>query len=236
MSTIPPLNKQRAAKEPSVHQWLANPPNLARCREDLFVLSAPITLTQEAFQMYWSYVSNIWSKESTRALKNGVVVAYYNCRLRRRTWKPDINKVDRRIRPVRNGSTCQAACRVEWDTAAASVKITLIATSTGHTHSLDNIDQLKKNDGLRADVERIAGLVPDLSATSLLASLRAVGSFEDGARQLEDAGGRYLTAKDVANWLRPSCKGRQELLTQGNHDPTGDDLPDEVLTHMYRFS
>lgn len=188
----------------SFNQGLQNPPHLASNRRRLFaVRDVLLTLTAKDYQLYWPYVSNVWCKDNTRQrATDGVIVTYYNCRYRRPKWERKASTSDNRSRAIREGNTCQAACRVEFDPRTNIYQITGVSTSPGHTHTLDQIDKLKRNDGLKIAVEKHFNEVSNVSPAHLLVLLQALGDSENGSQQLNEAGGRYLDRKQIANWLR----------------------------------
>lgn len=180
-----------------INRGLKNPPNLAHYREQLFSLPVIMTLSPEDFHAYWPYVSNVWCLVNCRERPDGIEVMQYTCRLRRPTWSSKA-KTQNKVRKIREGNTCQASCRVEFSRAANAYWITRTGASSGHTHSLRDRDQCKKNNGLRTAVNRMAEVAPNLTGAQLLKSLREVS----GTAQMAEAGGQFLTSKDVTNWMQ----------------------------------
>jgi hypothetical protein len=205
--------------EAGFHEGLSNPANIASWREDLFNVALPIELSEEAFATYWPYVSNIWAKDSTRTrAKDGAKVTHYDCRLRRGTWAPK-GSSSSALKSCRDGSQCDASVRVEYCPHRRLFAIQRTEGSPGHSHTIDQSDQVKRNDALKLRVELLFRLQPQTTGAQVLASLRAAGRLDDGSQQLRDAGGTYLTAKDCNNWGRAFTKKLPELRTRGHNDP-----------------
>jgi hypothetical protein len=211
-----------------VHLGLANPPNLRQIRQSLFALEKVVELSTADFNTYWPYVSNVWVKENTRDLKDGVVVTYYDCRFRREEHKPKVSKAGAAMKNTRVGATCKTSIRVDFE-PSGTYRIYQTSGSTAHSHSLDESDQLKRNDGLRRRVEVLVAQSPGTSPSEILSSLQGAGVLRTGREQLEDAGGRYLTAKDIHNWSRRFRTTNPDLRLHGHHDPAPIQLNEAVV-------
>jgi len=162
-------------------------------------------------------MDNVWSLHKTLGeMQQGLTTSYYHCRLVRKTHQPkqkpeptspDQKRSDRPPpkRQIREGSPCQMKLKVVRSKPNQNDPTAPIYTITGHsdakqskehTHTLLELDALKRNSALRdiAKAESSKGYAP----AAITHVPRGVAS-ETGQTDLEAAVGRYLTRKDIHN-------------------------------------
>lgn len=166
------------------------PPNLGSMRQQLFDLTASVTLTSAEFEVYWPYIDNVYSLKTTRVLvKEGRAVSrIYECRFRRPTHiSRALADQNASKRTKREGETCQMRVRSIYK--GGIYTISRMEADTGHTHPLAQSDATKRNSALRnvAAIEGSKGYSP----ATVTNALRGMGR-EEGRIALEEAGGRYI--------------------------------------------
>lgn len=175
------------------------PPKLETMRRRLYEVKDKIELKVEEWDLYWPYVSNVWSRTQRRtdSLNGYNETDYFACRLHRPTYDPGPTRSGEEGRPKRKkqrreGGTCQMRIKAVLSYGAcSSYTITQVGDHKQHTHDLDHMDQVKRN----SVVMQIAKseVIKGYTLSSILALLN-----EDKAK-LTIAGGRYLTRSDVSN-------------------------------------
>lgn len=179
---------------------LINPPrDLAAMRERLFEVRERIELRVDEFERYWPYVDNVWVRQHKAGTdKTGrVITDYYACRLQRPTYTPKGDTPRREGQPtrkkqIREGGTCQMRLKtIRYEGGYSGYAIVRIGDDTGHTHSLDHIDKIKRNSVMIAIAksEVMKGYMP--------ASVFTI--MNEDPEKLAAAGGRYLNRNDVRN-------------------------------------
>lgn len=194
-SNIPPVDFD--SDHPQVPalsaDWVRNPPRLPEWRQRLFLPPSEVALEldRNQYNMYWPYTSNVWCKDNERIRKSDRhVVSHHDCRLRRETWVPKSPRS--KPRPSREGRTCSACLKMDFDPVAGTYQLTLVQP---HTHLLEAMDQLKLNNGVRRNVEQ------EIAAGRGAAEIFN-GLSSNGWNLLREAGGGSLTKKTILNWQR----------------------------------
>ena len=182
-------------------QDLINPPyDLAEVRQRLFEVKDKIELRVDEFERYWPYIDNVWVRQHKAGTdKTGrVITDYYACRLQRPTYTPKAEASSRREgqptrkKHIREGGTCQMRLKtIRYEGGYTGYTIMRIGEETGHTHSLDHIDKVKRTSVMMeiARSEVMNGYMP--------ASVFAV--MNEDPEKLAASGGRYLNRNDVRN-------------------------------------
>lgn len=206
------------------HQMLRNPPDLALMRDRMHDLNEQLVFTREQFDTYWKYVSNVWSYQSKYIRKaDGAETQHWHCRLQPKTWeskkkikKPMDDSVEskQRSRKIRDGNECDA-----WMKMVIIDDIFYLERyGDPHTHNLDRIDELKRNDGLRERVEE--QVWAQLQPAEIYAALTGAAYMQDGRTQLNDAGGKYISREEIKGWAVAFRRKHPDLRVQGhNEDP-----------------
>lgn len=172
--------------------------SISKWRERLFYVREPIELTDDNFDLYWSYISNVWVPNgSVRPLQNGDQSRWYQCLLHT-TRSKQLAKVEnvptnrQRARTSREETFCEAAIKVTHGTDG-TVRI-MRSNDFDHDHDLARIDKIRRNPALKrvAAAEVASGHRP----AEVFAKLNSLGD------QLVAAGGQWLTRQDIINASR----------------------------------
>lgn len=152
----------------------------------------------------------------------GIAKVYGGCRLNRKThFPPPVIHEKSRPRQRREGGTCKAKFRLTiWPDGRRLVE----RLGEGHSHTLEEIDRVKRNSGVRGLV--LDGFFKSWEAGGILAYLRDTAaalaatssasgegngngdgtSIAAGTDILKDAGGLYLSRQEVQNILNGALK------------------------------
>ncbi|KAF2204030.1 hypothetical protein GQ43DRAFT_429320 [Delitschia confertaspora ATCC 74209] len=228
-TTLPTLQKPTpfATRAPNPSN-LPSPPlsvipaDIAHHRTQLFRLSAPVSLSHSAWSAYWPYIDNTWClhQKPSPSISTGISKIYGACRLHRKVRAvPPLDDgavlQENRIRPtttrvrVRNkregAGSCPAKIRVTIFPDGSRI---LELTGEGHSHSLEHIDSIKRNTGIRSVV--LDPFFKLWEAGGILAFLRDTSNQEKeirGGRDiLKDAGGLYISRQEIQNIMNGALK------------------------------
>ena len=167
----------------------------------------------------WPWIDNLWSMQGG----NFRGKTYYSYILKYRFWRAQQIKSrckgerERSIRKVDKGEECRTICTVrfflpdgedlrtyhgEWRRAPVDyVTVSRTKESLGidHNHALEDLDDFKRNSGLRsaAGVQVAKNYAPSVVARNLRADTDEVAK-----KQLLDAGGAAISLLDVHNAAR----------------------------------
>ena len=169
-------------------------------------------MSRTKFCQYWPFMTNVWSPNSTHTSKSGDKRSFFfRCRLYAKSVRP-VAGGGMRATTRREGHSCPARLTIThfigpdtFHLARPRDRTNNNAPCPGHTHTLDLLDQTKKNDFIRyiCAAEISNGYTPAQIHTTLNGSNGRNPAME---LALQEAGGSYLTSQDVRNygasWLR----------------------------------
>ncbi|KAF2738900.1 hypothetical protein EJ04DRAFT_6917 [Polyplosphaeria fusca] len=178
------------------------PADIGNHRALLFALDSPVQLTSAVWDRFWPYIDNIWCvhQKPQRTSLTGNAKVYGACRLNRKTRDPPPGEKIR-TRQRREGGTCGAKFRL---TILPDGRRLLERTGEAHTHSLEHIDSMKRNTGVRNLV--LDDFFRSWEAGGILAFLRDTTKEEPHRDILKEAGGLYMSRQEVQNVLNSAWK------------------------------
>ncbi|ORY09596.1 hypothetical protein BCR34DRAFT_602723 [Clohesyomyces aquaticus] len=185
------------------------PTDIATHRVLLFALDTPVQLTPAVWSRFWPYIDNVWCvhQKPQPSSSTGIAKIYGGCRLNRKTnFPPPAIHEKSRPRQRREGGTCKAKFRL---TIYPDGRRVVERMGEGHSHSLEEIDAVKRNSGVRGLV--LDSFFKSWEAGGILAFLRdtsaaSAATSEAGNDILKDAGGLYLSRQEVQNILNGALK------------------------------
>lgn len=202
-SSVQPTLKENASFTASPLSRI--PSDISTHRNLLFALDTPVQLTPAVWDRFWPYIDNVWCvhQKPQPSPSTGIAKVYGACRLNRKTNFP-LPEIHEHSRPRqrREGGTCKAKFRL---TIYPDGRRVVERTGEGHSHTLEHIDSVKRNSGVRSLI--LDDFFKSWEAGGILAFLRdtsaAAGPTND---LLRDAGGLYLSRQEVQNILNGALK------------------------------
>lgn len=188
------------------------PADIATHRALLFALDTPVQLTPAVWDRFWPYIDNVWCvhQKPVTSQSTGIAKVYGACRLNRKTNfpTPEVHEKSR-PRQRREGGTCKAKFRL---TIYPDGKKVVERTGEAHSHTLEHIDSIKRNSGVRNLV--LDDFFKSWEAGGILAYLRDTSSnptptattASPSSNILNDAGGLYLSRQEAQNILNSALK------------------------------
>ncbi|KAF2473551.1 uncharacterized protein BDR25DRAFT_123822 [Lindgomyces ingoldianus] len=181
------------------------PTDIATHRALLFALDTPVQLTPAVWDRFWPYIDNVWCvhQKPHPSSSTGIAKIYGGCRLNRKTnFPPPVIHEHSRPRQRREGGTCKAKFRL---TLYPDGRRVVERMGEGHSHTLEHIDSIKRNTGVRNLV--LDDFFKSWEAGGILAFLRDTSAAGDPEKDaLKDAGGLYLSRQEVQNILNGALK------------------------------
>ncbi|KAF2497059.1 hypothetical protein BU16DRAFT_560372 [Lophium mytilinum] len=180
------------------------PQDIALHRALLFALDTPVQLTPQVWEKFWPYIDNVWCvhQKPQGPHPSGISKVYGGCRLIRKTnFPPPPIHENSRPRQRREGGTCKAKFRL---TIYPDGKRQVERTGEAHSHTLEHIDSIKRNSGVRKLV--LDDFFKSWEAGGILAYLRDTAHQPDGRDLLKEAGGLYLSRQEVQNIMNGALK------------------------------
>jgi hypothetical protein len=178
------------------------PSDIAFHRAFLFALDTPVRLTAAVWDRFWPYIDNVWRihQKPQPSPETGIARVYGSCRLSRKIAYPDD---DGNVRPRqrRPGGTCNAKFKL---TIYPDGTRFMERSGEGHSHTLDQIDRMKRNSGVRNLV--LADFFKNWEPNGILAFLRDSSAASNGKDIFRDAGGLYMYRQEVGNVLNQALK------------------------------
>lgn len=120
---------------------------------------------------------------------------------RKTNFPPPVIHENSRPRQRREGGTCKAKFRL---TLYPDGRRVVERTGEGHSHTLEHIDSIKRNTGVRNLV--LDDFFKSWEAGGILAFLRDTSAQDTSKDILRDAGGLYLSRQEVQNVLNGALK------------------------------
>ncbi|PSN61659.1 hypothetical protein BS50DRAFT_651034 [Corynespora cassiicola Philippines] len=180
------------------------PPDIATHRALLFALDTPVQLTDSVWGRFWPFIDNVWClhQKPHPSPSTGIAKVYGGCRLNRKTnFPPPTIHENSRPRQRREGGTCKAKFRL---TIHSDGRRVVERTGEGHSHTLEHIDAIKRNSGVRNLV--LNDFFKSWEAGGILAFLRDTSAHEPTKDLLKGAGGLYLSRQEVQNVMNGALK------------------------------
>ncbi|OCK84032.1 hypothetical protein K432DRAFT_401489 [Lepidopterella palustris CBS 459.81] len=187
----------------SVSPLNAIPPDISLHRNLLFALDTPVQLTPQVWEKFWPYIDNVWCvhQKPQGPHPSGISKIYGGCRLNRKTnFPPPPVHENSRPRQRREGGTCKAKFRL---TLYPDGRRVVERTGEEHSHTLEHIDSIKRNSGVRGLV--LDDFFKSWEAGGILAYLRDT-AVQEGRDLLKEAGGLYLSRQEVQNIMNGALK------------------------------
>lgn len=131
-------------------------------RNLLFNVNQPFDIASEEFHKeWWPLVSNVWAKSSTNYLSNGDSWTVHVCRLskpyRSSTRKEGVPHDKRRKTNARVAVPCEASIKITEVASTQRIRVERFKSTPEHTHTLDDVDKIKRPAALRELIEEQAG-------------------------------------------------------------------------------
>jgi hypothetical protein len=187
----------------------------------LFDVDQTLEISVEDFNdNWWPLVSNIWTKWDLYKYANGNIRKTFACRFMKHResstrQKENIPNEKRRITKIRPSDICSAMIKVFWITSSNVVRVERYKDSPGHTHSLLEIDRIKRPKAIRSLVEIEAA--KNYSPPAITSAVKEYATVELGLGECA----RELKRKEVAN-IKYKVRGPAETHLIGHMDLRSD--------------
>jgi hypothetical protein len=182
---------------PEVSPGFLVPPDLAQWRQRLFQPSEgeTITLSQEQWEQYWPFMTNVWTRhKKPYATKRKMTLrTHWDCRFHKGQPNKSLS-TGKRGKQIREGMGCPAKL-VEVQDVLSNCREYRITGS--HNHSILELDITKCNSGIQSWVE--GRLLQGFSPTAIEKVAKGKGKDPSAKQNLLDAGGRHLSVQDIRN-------------------------------------
>uniref|UniRef100_U9TK48 MULE transposase domain-containing protein n=1 Tax=Rhizophagus irregularis (strain DAOM 181602 / DAOM 197198 / MUCL 43194) TaxID=747089 RepID=U9TK48_RHIID len=171
---------------------------------------------------WWPLVSNIWTKWDSYKYVNGDIRKTFACHFMKHResstrQKENVLNEKRRITRIRPSNICSAMIKIFWIASSNVVQVERHKNSPNHTHSLSEIDRLKRPKAIRSLVEiEAAKNYPPPAITS------AVKEYATLELDLGECA-RELKRKEVTN-IKYKIRGPTETRFIGNSNLKSDIL------------
>src|SRR5436190_2582716 len=168
-------------------------------RDLLFDVDRSLEIPIDDFdENWWPLVSNVWTKWSSYKHANGDFWKVFSCcfmkfRESSTRQKENIPNEKRQITQIRPSGLCCAKIKVSWLVSLKIVKVERYKDSPDHTHSLLEIDRIKRPQAIRTLVEKEAA--KNYSPPAITSAVKEYATNELGL----GASVQELKRKEVAN-------------------------------------
>ena len=128
-------------------------------RELLFDVGRTLEIPMEDFNdEWWPLVSNIWTKWDSYKYTNGNIRKTFTCHFMKHResstrQKENVPNEKCRITKTRPPGICSAMIKVFWIASSKVVQVERYNNSPDHTHSLSEVDRMKRPKVIRSLVE-----------------------------------------------------------------------------------
>ncbi|CAB5200016.1 unnamed protein product [Rhizophagus irregularis] len=186
-------------------------------RNLLFDVNCFLEVQMEDFdENWWPLVSNIWTQWTSYKQVNGNFWKIFTCYFTKyrdssTRQKENISNEKCRITKTRPSGLCHAKIKVEWLVSLKIVKVGRYKDSSNHTHSLLDVDRLKRPQVIRTLVEKEA--VKNYLPLAITAAVKEYATIELGL----GASAQELKRKEVTN-IKYKVRGPMEVHLVGNSD------------------
>jgi len=182
---------------PVTESGFSVPPDLASWRQRLFEFNGgdKITLSLEQWQLYWPFVTNIWTRHAApyTPKRKQTVRTRWVCRFHK--GKPDDSLGNgNRNKNVRKAIGCPAKLTEIHDTLSDRRLYTIDGC---HNHLMSDLDSTKINEGIQSWIE--TQLRQGFSPIAVMGAASGRGKDPSASQNLLDAGGRHLSTKYIIN-------------------------------------
>ncbi|CAB4399714.1 unnamed protein product, partial [Rhizophagus irregularis] len=168
-------------------------------RDLLFNVDRTLEIPMEDFNNeWWLLVSNIWTKWDLYKYVNGNVRKIFACHFMKHResstrQKENIPNEKRRITKTRPPGICSAMIKVLWIASSEKVQVERYNNSSNHTHSLLEIDRMKRLKVIRDLVEVEAA--KNYSPSAITSAVKEYATLELNLGECA----RELKRKEVTN-------------------------------------
>jgi hypothetical protein len=163
---------------------------------------------------WWPLISNVWSKWGSYEYVNGDIRKIFACRLMKPRessirQKENVSNEKRRITKIRPSGLCFAKMKVSWIASSKVVQVERYKNSPNHTHSLLEIDRIKRLEVIRSLVEIEA--VKNYSPPAITSAVKEYATLKLGLGECA----YELKRKEVAN-IKYKVRGSMDTCLIGN--------------------
>ena len=179
----------------SLHSF---PNDIAAWRQRLFAVEEEVVLSAADFTSIWPYVDNIWSVQQSSRSKSNCFTRWFLCRLHRAKDHQSATEEHRGKRAKSAHTAIGCGMRISVaERPDGSVLIKRAGKCTAeHLHTLEYSDRYKRNSALHGLAAEQVAL--GYKVAQIYRNLAAMDR-PAARQQLHDAGGKFLTLKDVHN-------------------------------------
>ncbi|EAS29711.2 uncharacterized protein CIMG_08457 [Coccidioides immitis RS] len=199
---------------PLFNNILNAPDNIGEMRRRFFLLGTPIIQSHYEHEIYWPFMDNFWVRNKVKDSAD-CRTEYYWCRLFRKQDQKSAVPPELRKRKcsIRSAVGCEMKLRKRfW--RDGTVEISNHGTCNQHCHSMDEMDQIKRNSAVRLAIGNEIGKgYRPTEVKRVLLQNREI---------LTAAGGQCITIKDCHNAALVHNKEQKENQTSAK----GDDQPE----------
>lgn len=184
-------------------------------RDLLFYVNSSLEIPTKDFNdNWWPLVSNIWTKWDSYEYVNGDIRKTFVCRFMKHRessarQKENIPGEKRRITKIRQPGLCLAKINVFWVASSNIVRIERYKDSPDHTHTLLEVDRIKRPRAIRRLVETEA--VKNYSPPAITSAVKEYATLKLGLGECV----RELNRKEVTN-IKYKIRGPMESHLVGN--------------------
>ena len=193
------------------------PPTLRAVREQIF-RAEDLTWTAQEFDTHWPFVDNFWVLNQTRPrTRTGTQALYWYCRI----WKKPAEQSrshghrNKRLRVAEPCSMRLKMLKQYEDDVLQMVSIKRHGACLEHNHTLEYLDAIKINDGVKSAVGgevsrgyRVADINRNLQGVR----------FEENREALLEAGGQHVNLKAIHNAGAQFKRQNPDIRKRGNRE------------------
>lgn len=195
--TPPSGSSSSTTPAPEISPGFSVPPGLVQWRQRLFQFSEgeTVTLSQEQWEQFWPFMTNIWTRHKLpyTPKRKQTVRTHWDCRFHKNQPNKSLG-TGKRGKQIRDGIGCPAKL-VEVQDLSSNCREYQMTGS--HNHSLSELDLTKRNDAVQSWVEN--QLLQGFSPIAIEKVAKGKGKDPSAKQSLLDAGGRHLSVQDIQN-------------------------------------
>ena len=181
----------------------------------LFDVNCSLEIPMDDFNNnWWPLISNVWSKWGSYEYVNGDIRKIFACRLMKpressTRQKENVSNEKCRITKIRPSGLCFAKMKVSWIASSKVVQVERYKNSPNHTHSLLEIDRIKRPEVIRSLVEIEA--VKNYSPPAITSAVKEYATLKLGLGECA----YELKHKEVMN-IKYKVRGPMDTCLIGN--------------------